>query len=125
MSVDFMYMDTLAATTAGVAVAKARPKDSNMLEPRLGTQRSNDGVWPIDACAYCCYRPRAPDDKPLGHPQNWFYGTGDGSHNPYRCPCFKRFLAEGGDSAHSEFASHLRACLRYDPRENRAKAPSA
>ena len=121
-SIDFVYMDTLVPTAAGAATAKARPLDGTMTDTRLGTQQSLDGVnWAKDACAYCFYRTPAPAEIPPGHERHWFYGTGNGAHNPYRCQCAKRYLAEGGEIP--QYSAHLRACLRYDPRPPQQRSP--
>ena len=119
--VDFMLLDTLAPTAAGVAAAKVRPADASMRGCRVGRPSSFDGNrWHEDACAYCFYRPRAPASTPPGHPDHWKYGTGQGDHNPYRCQPQKRFIAEGGDEAHADFAAHIRQCLRVPPPRNNA-----
>lgn len=119
--VDFMLLDTLAPTAAGVAAAKVRPADASMRSCRVGRPSSFDGNrWHEDACAYCFYRPRAPASTPPGHPDHWKYGTGQGDHNPYRCQPQKRFIAEGGDEAHADFAAHIRQCLRVPPPRNNA-----
>ena len=127
MSIDFLYLDQLVPTPAGPATALARPMDATMKQTCTGTVSSLDGVnWAKDACRYCCFRPRADADCPPGHPQHWWYGTGDGSHNPYRCQPAKRFLAEGGDlDQYPEQAQRLRYCIRYDPRTPRAKETPA
>ena len=114
--VDFYPLDALAPTAAGSATAKARPNDAQMQTTRLGPARSDENkVWAADACSYCYYRPRAPPNTAAD--DEWWYGTGDGAHNPYRCQPFKRYLAEGGDPAtDSAYAGHLRTCLRCPPK---------
>ena len=78
------------------------------------------GQWPADACAYCHFRPRAPAGT--AESDLWWYGTGDGAHNPHRCKAFKRYLAEGGDrSADPQFVDHLSACLKLDNSYGRGK----
>ena len=113
--IDFIELDKLAATQAGPATAKARPNDPEFSCTRGGKPYSTDGVWSPDACTYCAFREVAPAGTPPD--QDWWYGNGDGAHNPYRCQCFKRYLAEGGDvSADPQWVHHLRRCLRKDPR---------
>ena len=92
---------------AYAVAAKARPADKTLKVFRNTGRPESTPVtreWAVDACAYCAHRPAATDpaEKNPAHPNAWFFGTGDGKHNPYRCQCFKRFLAEGGDRSHSE-----------------------
>ena len=78
--------------------------------------------WSKDACKYCFHRPQAPAGT--ADADKWWYGTGDGSHNPRRCQPLKRFLAEGGDpSTDAQYASHLRGCLELNT--NRHRAPQS
>ena len=119
--VDFDKLDALAATSADVAVVKVRPDDATFKTTRLKrpySQPNTDGTatWAKDACAYCFYRARAPASCPAGHADHWWYGTGDGAHNPYRCQPCKRYLAEGGDVARQpEWSAHLQSCLYVAP----------
>ena len=101
--------------------ARARPDDSSMKVLRTDPERpSSDSqrVWPDDACSYCHYRPKATGaESAVGHPRAWFFGTGDGKHNPYRCKCFKRFLAEGGEPTNTAREKQfLRSALQYRER---------
>ena len=76
----------------------------------------SDGTysWGPLACAYCAFREPAPAGTATG--DQWWFGTGDGAHNPYRCQPAKRYLAEGGDAAvDPAYAPHLRRCLRVAP----------
>jgi hypothetical protein len=119
--IDFDAIDALAATTACVATAKFRPVQASGLAPAVPATRTGrpssvqqtDGSysWPKDSCAYCAFRPQAPPGT--APTDDWWYGTGDGAHNPYRCQPAKRYLTEGGDAGvDAEFAPHLRRCLR-------------
>ena len=101
--------------------ARARPDDSSMKVLRTDPERpSSDSqrVWPDDACSYCHYRPKATGaEAAVGHARAWFFGTGDGKHNPYRCKCFKRFLAEGGEPTNTAREKQfLRSALQYRER---------
>ena len=77
--------------------------------------KDQGGNWAPDACRYCRFRPLAPPSIPPGHKDHWLYGTGDGSHSPWKCKPTKRFLLEGGDSKTSAWADHLRQCI-YVPK---------
>ena len=121
-SVDFDNLDRAVGaggtpTTMTSAVARARPADASMTQPRLGRPQNQYGQpWPDDACAYCRFRPKAPGPNAANGEDAWRYGTGDGAHNPYRCRAFKRYLAEGGDATNSEDEkAFLRLSLRYAP----------
>ena len=110
-------MDELAATAAGHATKHARPSDSTFGATRLRRPRSDPETkrWLPDSCAYCKFRQVRPSHLPAGD-DDWWYGTGDGAHNPYACDAFKRYLAEGGDVAdHPNYVSHLRKCIRIVP----------
>ena len=116
---DFDKIDELAVTTAGHATAQARPADASRTTTRTGrpTSTKNDrdqNEWAEDSCSYCHYRDLAPADVAPGSPLHWWYGTGNGKHSPYRCQCFKRYLAEGGDAAADPAAApYLQNCLRF------------
>lgn len=126
-TIDIRKLDSLATTAAVVATAKVRPTDSSMTSARVGDVRALDvsvtpAVWAPGSCAYCAFRPRAPAHIPVGHPDNWWYGHGEGDHNPTRCFSAKRYLAEGGDLDNEpQFAQHLRACLRTDFKSQQRK----
>ena len=119
VTIDFDYHDQIAQTTAGNATCLCRPSDASRTTTRLGrpkTTADNGGEWADDSCAYCLYRPLAPPDQPEGHANNWWWGTGNGKHNPYNCSPSKRYYAEGGDVARQPtHAPYLRACLRFPP----------
>jgi hypothetical protein len=116
---DFTYLHSCSPTSAGDALRHCWPADASFSATSPVRPKSNDGVWAVDSCLYCFHRPKAdPSDAAaaVDHPENWWYGTGQGNHNPYRCKAFKRYLAEGGDLAtHPQFAVNLRGCLRVDP----------
>ena len=121
--IDFDAVGTLAPTAAGVATAKFRPaakwNSGGQPETTLGRPVSallSDGTysWGPNACAYCAFREPAPAGTATA--DQWWFGTGDGAHNPYRCQPAKRYLAEGGDAAvDPAYAPHLRRCLRVAP----------
>ena len=107
-------IDKWAHGPVGVALAKARPNDATLTTVRTGRPDQIDGQWPDDACSYCHYRPVAPPNTPAD--QRWFYGTGEGKHNPVVCACFRRYLAEGGDRTKDPgMASYLQACIYIRP----------
>ena len=112
-------LDKLTRFNTAAAVSKARPSTKNYLNDKIarlglpsGGPNGND--WAADACAYCHNRARAP---PGTKPEDdWWYGSGDGKHNPYTCQPLARYLAEGGDLEHDRSAApHLRQCLYYRP----------
>jgi len=125
-------LDELGASSSEAyqVVAKARPHDAEMKAPRVGPEQSTSGrsagrtvtpeVWSINSCAYCFYRGKG---TPAEQQSNmfWFYGTGDGAHNPYRCQCMLRYLAEGGHrNADPAFVTPLRKCV-YLPKYDKDK----
>ena len=114
---DLDKLTSLSAGPAGVATRLARPGDATMANTRGGRERSDENnVWAPDACAYCFYRAPMPDGAASA--DAWWYGNGKGNHSPYRCQCFKRYLAEGGDKAmHPEHAAALQSCLRFPRRD--------
>jgi len=76
-------------------LAEARPSDDTLSTHRVGRAKSDNGTWTNkNGCAYCLFRARAPAGT--AEADKWMYGTGQGSHSPYRCQCFIQFLAEGG-----------------------------
>ena len=122
VAVDWGTLDALSThDLTKAACILARPNESDLKTYRV--QGSNwpkpvmpraDGeakYWASDACTYCHFRDRAPAGTPAA--ELWWYGNGDGAHNPSRCQPFKRYLAEGGDTAlHPASAELLRTCLR-------------
>lgn len=109
---------------AYACAARARPDDTSLKKLRTEPERpisDKQRVWPDDACSYCHFRPKASGAEAVPtHPNAWFYGTGDGKHNPYRCKCFKRYLAEGGEPSNtSREKQFLRAALQYRERQQR------
>ena len=115
--IDYARFDALAGTTASVAACKFNPISATPgeLGIRTGLRRSGpDRIWPADACAYCHHRPRAPPGTPPEH--DWWFGNGDGKHNPARCQPAKRYLCEGGDiTVDPQWAPHLRNCVIHHP----------
>jgi hypothetical protein len=104
-------------------VAKARPSDIGMTAPREGQEQclSPRGTipeeWGPAACAFCANRPK--DVSNIAGNKFWWYGNGNGAHNPYRCACLKRYLCEGGDTTNdAAYAAKLRACV-YIPKYNK------
>ena len=81
------------------ALAKGYPAKPDLSEPvtRVVTKQDN-GFWPAGACTYCGLRPRAPDQEHADptHRHNWSFGHGDGTHNPWRCPCKRKWHCQGG-----------------------------
>ena len=97
------------------AAALIRPTNMDLNDVYCGRCKSDeDWQWPADACKYCLYRPRAPNDRSdMSHESNWWYGTGRGDHNPYRCQAFKRMIAEGGEiKTYPQAAAAIRNALR-------------
>ena len=123
--IDFFRLEAGARSVVGKATAKVRPADRALKTTRMGATRSDPETqeWPADACAYCFHRPKAPPGSPesdVTHPNNWWYGTGIGNHNPYLCQPSKRYLAEGGDKNGDNpdppgSADFLARCLRFAP----------
>ena len=120
---DFTYLHSCSPTSADDALRHCWPVDATFSTTSPVRPKSNEGAWAIDSCLYCFHRPRADPKEPAAaadHPENWWYGTGQGNHNPYRCKALKRYLAEGGDLAtHPQFAVNLRGCLRVDPQASK------
>ena len=120
---DFTYLHSCSPTSADDALRHCWPCDATFSTTSPVRPKSNEGAWAIDSCLYCFHRPRADPKEPAAaadHPENWWYGTGQGNHNPYRCKALKRYLAEGGDLAtHPQFAVNLRGCLRVDPQASK------
>ena len=113
----------LAGTPAGKVTAKARPSDKSMTKTEtaemntLAIDRTDPmrPIYPVDACRYCYYRPIATATTPAA--DQWWYGIGNGAHNPLRCQAIKRFLAEGGllngqpAAQTAEITNAIRSCL--------------
>ena len=75
------------------------------------------GQFAKGACLYCLHRPLPKSDTPDS--EKWWYGTGNGDHNPYRCRAFIRYLVEGGGGRSKGFpdghAPWLRRCVYICP----------
>ena len=124
MRVDIDALDKLAPTQAGHATKLCRPTDASRSQTMLGRpEQDANGHWTMNACTYCLHRPRPPPEcASVEHPQNWWYGTGDGMHPPQACQAFKRYLAEGGDvKKQPEYATHLQGCLMFRNRQSNRK----
>ena len=82
--------------------------------PKKVKNAQGQEVWGKGSCAYCAYRPRA--DKKVAATDQWMYGYGEGAHNPFRCPCFRRWLAQGGDvdggDIHEKNVRSLMRCVK-------------
>jgi hypothetical protein len=116
LTIDLYLLDRVAQNVnTAKAAALARPNDRSMTSARGGKVYSDQGEWADDACAYCHNRTHhSTAGVPLENENNWWYGTGDGKHNPYRCPCLKRYLAEGGGSDNDAATqAALHNCLRW------------
>lgn len=115
--IDFTAFLALADTAVGAQTRLAYPEDASRQATRSYKPWTPDRTpWPDDACAYCKFRPLpkagVPDDS------HWWYGTGKGNHNPYRCRAFLRFLCEGGDvAAFPQDAEFLQRCVVIKSRE--------
>jgi hypothetical protein len=100
--VDFDEYERLGNyTELGPLLAQSRPSDHSMKMHRIGRARTDTGQWggtwnTDTGCAYCAFRPLAPPGTP--EEDQWYYGTNNGGHSPYRCQPYVRFLAEGGGS---------------------------
>ena len=114
---DFDKITELAPTTVGHALCQACPNDATRTTVRTGRPKrpvERGGPWSPGSCTYCEHRPLAPANTKQS--ALWWYGTGNGAHNPYGCKAFLRFLAEGGDRrGQPEFVSHLQSCVRIPP----------
>jgi len=120
--IDFDEMDRIAPFGPGAATRLCHPVDASMTATMLKRPRTADGQgWHINSCAYCAFRPRAPTGLAADHADAWYYGTGDGGHNPYRCDAAKRYIAEGAPEEglrRHQWADDIRQCLRYQvPRD--------
>ena len=107
----------------------ACPSDASRSEARSRVVVRDDGRWPHDACSYCRWRPLPPAGSPEAspsHADNWWYGSGDGAHNPYQCQPQKRWCAEGGGEREPDGRSfmdvdgsvrkYFRGCVKWrDP----------
>jgi hypothetical protein len=81
--------------------------------------------YPTDCCKYCFHRPRQPASGPGSSPEEaWFFGTGQGAHDPTRCDCLKRFLAEGGSGDNIPLdKQRLQGILRFTYDHYKAHGP--
>ena len=85
-----------AGTMCEKVLEKAWPKDASCTSMRreLPDKKTGRGPWPKDSCRYCYFR-KLPTQFTDASGM-WYYGTGDGGHNPWYCKSFVRWLCEGG-----------------------------
>ena len=120
--IDFDEIDRISPYGPGAATRLCRPVDASMTATVLKRPVTAQGQgWHVNSCAHCAFRPRAPANVSADSADAWYYGTGDGGHNPYRCDAAKRYIAEGapedGTLRHA-WANDIRKCLRYQvPRD--------
>jgi hypothetical protein len=117
---DFDKIISFAPSAVGKATSKVWPEDKSLLSTHGSRPKSTDGVWAPDACRYCWGRALRIGSAPADASDEYYYGTGDGAHNPYRCMPLKRALCEGGEPQ-SEYAQHLQSCLRFPPPGGKGK----
>ena len=92
-SLDIWALDALDGSRAMPVAARVRPTDATMTRMVTGRPTSTRGRWGPDDCSYCRFRPLAPPGTPES--EAWYWGTGDGAHDPFYCQPCKRYVAEG------------------------------
>ena len=94
--VDYNKVLALAPSSCGVALAKAYPADRNRQTVCDVIPKADASYqWADDACKYCLYRPQKQSNSDPKIP-DWWYGTGNGKHNPKRCGGPKMWFCHGG-----------------------------
>ena len=126
--VDFWNMDKQAQYAMVDHLAQCWPADASrrtMASTKDIGHTKPPGGWPMDYCKYCYYRPRRDPSKASAN-SDWWYGDGQGNHDPHRCFPLKYFIATGGDSAKFGASSHrLQENLRFGKVFTEENKPSA
>ena len=79
------------------ALAQCWPADATCATVGTIPDPRGNEKWTVDTCRYCRFRALPPANVTDPN-QQWWYGTGDGKHSPFRYPRLRRFLANGGDA---------------------------